>query len=97
MNRSLPSAPESATAMDNITHTMAGAVLAHAGLDRGGKLPLAAPTLMLGANAPDIDVFVLFAGSYAGIDQRRSQRHSGETRISLCDTGSLRTSEAGRR
>jgi inner membrane protein len=61
--------------MDNITHTMAGAVLARAGLDRGGTLPLASTTLMLAANAPDIDVFVLFLGSYAGLALRRGWTH----------------------
>ncbi len=61
--------------MDNLTHTMAGAVLARVGLDRGGKLPLAAPTLMFAANAPDIDVFVLFLGSYAGLALRRGWTH----------------------
>lgn len=54
---------------------MAGAVLARAGLDRRGTLPLAAPTLMLAANAPDIDVFVLFFGSYAGLAMRRGWTH----------------------
>ena len=48
--------------MDPITHTMAGAVMARAGLDRGGTLPLAATTLVLAANAPDIDIFVMFLG-----------------------------------
>ncbi|HEU4748921.1 MAG TPA: metal-dependent hydrolase [Gemmatimonadaceae bacterium] len=61
--------------MDNITHTMAGAVLARAGLDRGGATPLAGATLMLAANAPDIDVFVLFLGSYAGLALRRGWTH----------------------
>ncbi len=61
--------------MDNITHTMAGAVLARAGLDRRGTLPLAGATLMIGANAPDIDVFVLFLGSYAGLALRRGWTH----------------------
>jgi inner membrane protein len=61
--------------MDNITHTMAGAVLARAGLDRGGAIPLAGATLMLAANAPDIDVFVLFLGSYAGLAFRRGWTH----------------------
>ncbi len=61
--------------MDNITHTMAGAVLARAGLDRRGSLPLASGTLMLAANAPDIDVFVLFLGSYAGLALRRGWTH----------------------
>ena len=54
---------------------MAGAVLARAGLDRGGTLPLAGATLMLAANAPDIDVFVLFLGSYAGLALRRGWTH----------------------
>jgi inner membrane protein len=61
--------------MDNITHTMAGAVLARAGLDRNGTLPLAATTLMLAANAPDIDIFVMFLGSYAGLAFRRGWTH----------------------
>ena len=61
--------------MDNITHTMAGAVLARAGFDRRGTLPLASGTLMLAANAPDIDVFVLFLGSYAGLALRRGWTH----------------------
>jgi inner membrane protein len=61
--------------MDPITHTMAGAVLARAGLDRRGTLPLAAPTLMLAANASDIDIFVMFAGSYAGLAFRRGWTH----------------------
>ena len=54
---------------------MAGAVLARAGLDRRGTLPLAGGTLMLAANAPDIDVFVLFLGSYAGLALRRGWTH----------------------
>lgn len=54
---------------------MAGAVLARAGLDRRGTLPLAATTLMLAANAPDIDIFALFLGSYAGLAFRRGWTH----------------------
>lgn len=61
--------------MDNITHTLAGAVLARAGLDRRGTLPLASGTLMLAANVSDIDVFVLFLGSYAGLALRRGWTH----------------------
>jgi inner membrane protein len=61
--------------MDPITHTMAGAVMARAGLDRGGTFPLAATTLMLAANAPDIDIFVMFLGSYAGLAFRRGWTH----------------------
>lgn len=61
--------------MDPITHTMTGAVLARAGLDRRGTLPLATTTLMLAANAPDIDIFALFLGSYAGLAFRRGWTH----------------------
>jgi inner membrane protein len=61
--------------MDPITHTMAGAVMARAGLDRAGTLPLAATTLVLAANAPDIDIFVMFLGSYAGLAFRRGWTH----------------------
>ena len=61
--------------MDPITHTMVGAAMARAGLDRGGTLPLAATTLMLAANAPDIDIFVMYLGSYAGLAFRRGWTH----------------------
>ena len=61
--------------MDPITHTMTGAVLARAGLDRRGTLPLAAATLMLAANAPDIDILATFLGSYAGLAFRRGWTH----------------------
>lgn len=61
--------------MDPITHTMTGAVLARAGLDRRGTLPLAATTLILAANAPDIDILAMFAGSYAGLAFRRGWTH----------------------
>ncbi len=61
--------------MDPITHTMAGAVLARAGLDRRGALPLAATTLVLAANAPDIDILAMFLGSYAGLAFRRGWTH----------------------
>lgn len=42
--------------MDNITHTLVGAVLAQTGLKR--KTRKGAAALILGANAPDIDVFL---------------------------------------
>jgi inner membrane protein len=61
--------------MDPVTHTMAGAVLARAGLDRRGTLPLAATTLVLAANAPDIDILAMYAGSYAGLAFRRGWTH----------------------
>jgi inner membrane protein len=59
--------------MDPITHTLAGATLARAGLDR--RTPLAAATLMLGANAPDIDIFTMFVGEYAALAFRRGWTH----------------------
>lgn len=59
--------------MDPITHTMAGAVMARAGLDR--RTPLALATLMFAANAPDIDIIAMFAGSYDGIAFRRGWTH----------------------
>lgn len=61
--------------MDPITHTMTGAVLARAGFDRRGTLPLATTTLVLAANAPDIDILAMVAGSYAGLSFRRGWTH----------------------
>lgn len=40
--------------MDNVTHTLVGAALAHTGLKRWTSL--ATPTLILGANFPDLDI-----------------------------------------
>jgi inner membrane protein len=59
--------------MDPITHTLAGAVMARAGGDR--KTPLAAATLMLAANAPDVDIISTTWGSYASIAFRRGWTH----------------------
>ena len=46
--------------MDNITHTIVGAALAESGLKK--RTPLAAATLMIGANFPDIDVIAVALG-----------------------------------
>ncbi|MEX2181926.1 MAG: metal-dependent hydrolase [Gemmatimonadaceae bacterium] len=59
--------------MDPITHTMAGAAMGRAGLDR--RTPLAGVTLMLAANAPDIDIFSLWLGTYASLAFRRGWTH----------------------
>lgn len=59
--------------MDPIAHTFAGAALAAAGLRRA--TPLAAATLILAANAPDIDIVAQFAGSYASLAHRRGWTH----------------------
>ena len=45
--------------MDNITHTLAGALVGEMGLKRRSRFAFAA--CLLGANAPDIDVFVPLA------------------------------------
>jgi inner membrane protein len=60
--------------MDPITHTMTGAVLARAGGDT--KTPLAAATLMLAANAPDIDIYTVWTeSSFGSIAFRRGWTH----------------------
>ena len=60
--------------MDPFTHTMAGAVMARAGGDR--RTPLAAATLMLAANAPDIDIVTVWTHtSFGSIAFRRGWTH----------------------
>lgn len=49
--------------MDNLTHTLVGAVLGQAGLKRRTSLGMAA--LVIGANAPDIDGLLYFTGGDA--------------------------------
>lgn len=46
--------------MDNLTHSLAGAVLAQMGLKR--KTGLAMPTLVIAANLPDVDAWAVFLG-----------------------------------
>jgi inner membrane protein len=46
--------------MDNLTHTLFGAVLGEAGLKR--RTPLAMPVLLIGANLPDLDIIAAFTG-----------------------------------
>jgi inner membrane protein len=57
--------------MDNICHTLAGAALARAGLEK--RSPLAAATLMIAANFPDIDVVAVPLGR--SVDFRRGWTH----------------------
>ena len=59
--------------MDPIAHTLTGAALAATGLRRA--TPLATAALVIGANAPDIDVLASFAGSYAALALRRGWTH----------------------
>lgn len=60
--------------MDNLTHSLAGAALGAAGLRR--TTPLATPTLVVAANAPDIDAFIyLFRDEYFALAFRRGYTH----------------------
>lgn len=60
--------------MENICHTFTGATLAKAGLER--LTPLAMPTLLIGANLPDIDAVSIFHGSVAYLRHHRGITHS---------------------
>lgn len=60
--------------MENLAHTLVGAALARAGLDR--LSPLAMPTALIAANLPDIDVVGGFWGELAGLDLHRGITHS---------------------
>lgn len=60
--------------MDNITHTLAGALLGEMGLKRRSRFAMAA--CLLGANAPDIDVFAPLVLPVDGIMFHRGPVHS---------------------
>jgi inner membrane protein len=59
--------------MDNITHTLAGALLGEMGLKRRSRFAFAA--CLLGANAPDIDVFAPLVLPVDGISFHRGPVH----------------------
>jgi inner membrane protein len=59
--------------VDPVTHSLVGATLSRAGLRR--TTPLATATLVIAANAPDIDVLVLAGGPYASLALRRGVTH----------------------
>jgi inner membrane protein len=59
--------------MDPVTHSLTGAVLSRAGLNR--MTPLATATLVLAANAPDIDAVVMLHGTYTALAARRGLTH----------------------
>jgi inner membrane protein len=59
--------------VDNITHTLAGALLGQMGLKRRSRFAMAA--CLLGANAPDIDVFAPLAFPVDGIEFHRGPLH----------------------
>ena len=60
--------------MDNITHTLAGALLGQMGLKRRSRYAMAA--CLLGANAPDIDVFAPLVLPVDGIMFHRGPVHA---------------------
>jgi inner membrane protein len=59
--------------MDPIAHTFTGAALAAAGLRR--STPLATAALLIGANAPDVDVATMFVGGFYSLALRRGLTH----------------------
>jgi len=59
--------------VDPIAHTLTGAAFAAAGLKRA--TPLATAALVIGANLPDVDVVMNFAGEYAALAHRRGWTH----------------------
>lgn len=60
--------------MDNLTHSLLGAALARTRLGR--LSPYAAPTLIVGANLPDLDVLVRLWGGRAGyLEHHRGVTH----------------------
>jgi inner membrane protein len=59
--------------VDNLTHTLVGAALARSGVGR--RTPLAAATLILAANAPDVDVLSYVRGPTFALSFRRGVTH----------------------
>lgn len=59
--------------MDPLAHTLFGAALAETGLRRATAL--ATPTLVIGANLPDIDAVAAFAGEDTALFLRRGLTH----------------------
>jgi inner membrane protein len=59
--------------VDNLTHSLVGAALSRAGLDK--RTPLATATLVVAANAPDLDVFSYVGGPYFALSFRRGVTH----------------------
>lgn len=59
--------------MDNLTHSLAGAMLGQMGLKR--KTGLAMPTLVIAANLPDIDAVAVLLGGHHHLALRRGITH----------------------
>ena len=59
--------------MDNLTHSLVGAALARSGLER--RTPIATATLVIAANAPDVDVLSYARGEWFALSFRRGITH----------------------
>jgi len=59
--------------VDPVAHTLAGAALAKAGLER--RTALAFPTLLIGANLPDVDIAAYWWGETFALTFRRGWTH----------------------
>lgn len=59
--------------MDPVTHTVFGASLGDAGLKRWSRLAM--PTLLIGANLPDVDAITYFMGGGVSVAWRRGITH----------------------
>ena len=59
--------------MDNLTHSLVGAILGQMGLKR--KTGLAMPTLIIAANIPDIDAVAVLLGGHQHLAIRRGITH----------------------
>lgn len=59
--------------MDNLTHSLVGAALARSGLER--RTPIATATLVIAANAPDVDVLSYARGQWFALSFRRGITH----------------------
>lgn len=60
--------------MDNLTHTLTGIALSHAGFNR--KTRFATLALVVGANLPDVDVISRVDGSLGYLEHHRGVTHS---------------------
>lgn len=59
--------------MDNLTHSLVGALIGQMGLKR--KTGLAMPTLIIAANIPDIDAVATLLGGHQHLAIRRGITH----------------------
>jgi inner membrane protein len=67
--------------MDNLTHSLVGAVLGQMGLKR--KTSLAMPTLIIAANIPDIDAVAVLLGGHQHLAIRRGITHGPPAMVVL--------------